>query len=131
MITSKQDANQVLKLAFDDATQSLRITGSSIPGSMTVDQTDGSKLHVTVDSSALPTGAATEAKQDGQISALDSLAVKSASGMVTVPFDEQVITYVGATTDVNQVIYKNARVTVATVTLSYDGNGRLTGVVRS
>jgi hypothetical protein len=70
MIVSKQDANQVLKLAFDDASQSLRITGSSIPGSMTVDQADGSLLHVTVDASALPAGAATEAKQDDQIAQL-------------------------------------------------------------
>lgn len=78
IIISKQDANQVLRLAYDDASQSLRITGSSIPGSMTVDQADGSLLHVTVDASALPTGAATEAKQDTQITHLSSINTTSA-----------------------------------------------------
>lgn len=154
MIVSKQDANQVLRLAYDDASQSLRITGSSIPGSMTVDQADGSLLHVTVDASALPTGAATEAKQDDQIAqladiqtavenidtntqgkateaTLSTFSSKTASGMVTVPFDEQVIAYVGLTADIDTVTYKNVGVTVATVSLSYDGQGRLTGVVRS
>lgn len=63
IIVSKQDANQVLRLAFDDTTQALRTTQSAL-AEQTVVQPDGSKLHVTVDSSALPTGAATEAKQD-------------------------------------------------------------------
>lgn len=154
IIVSKQDAAQVLRLAFDDSTSSLRVTGSATPGSMTVDQADGSLLHVTVDASALPTGAATEVKQDDQIAqladiqtavenidtntqgkateaTLSSFSSKTASGMVTVPFDEQVIAYVGATTDVDTVTYKNLGATVAVVTLTYDGQQRLTGVVRS
>ncbi len=165
IIVSKQDANQVLRLAYDDATKSLRTTGSAL-AEQTVVQPDGTKLHVTVDASVLPTGAATEAKQDDAITelqnvvtnqadqtasltniqttsgetatntlvtanTLNSFSAKTASGMVTVPFDEQTIAYVGATSDIDSVTYKNGGVTVATVTLSYDGQNRLTGVVRS
>jgi hypothetical protein len=75
-------------------------------------------------SSVLPTGAATEAT-------LSSFSGKSSSALVTVPFDEIVTTYVGATTDISTVVYKNASATVATLTMSYDGSNRLIGVVRS
>lgn len=186
IIVSKQDAAQVLRLAFDDTTKSLRVQGSSIPGSMTVDQADGSLLHTTVDQSALPDGAATEAKQDDQITALNNIVTTSGetstntlagnslltdiktnttgiateakqddtisavasletavskestlaalsdkvpSGLVSVPFDSMVVTYVGATDDIDTVVYKLGATTVKTLTLSYDGNGRLSGVV--
>lgn len=52
---------------------------------------------------------------------------KTASSPVTVPFDERVISYVGATQRIDTVIYKLAGVTVATQTLNYDGSDRLTG----
>lgn len=64
-------------------------------------------------------------------STLSSFSGKSSSALVTVPFDEIVTTYVGSTTDINTVVYKNAGVTVATLTMSYDGSNRLIGVVRS
>lgn len=51
--------------------------------------------------------------------------------LVPVKYDELVISYVGATTDISTVVYKLATVTVATVTLSYDGSNRLIGVVRT
>jgi hypothetical protein len=51
--------------------------------------------------------------------------------LVPVKYDELVISYVGATTDISTVVYKLATVTVATVTLSYDGSSRLIGVVRT
>lgn len=79
---------------------------------------------VNVISSVLPTGAATEAT-------LSALNLKSAAGLVPEKFDEQVITYVGLTTDVSTVTYKLAGTTVATVTMSYDGSNRLTGVVKT
>lgn len=72
IIVSKQDASQVLRLAFDDATQALRTTASAL-AEQTVVQPDGSKLHVTVDASALPTGAATSAKQDDQTALLSNI----------------------------------------------------------
>lgn len=168
IITSKQDASQVLRLAFDDGSQSLRVSGGSIPGSMEVNQLDGTKLHVTVDTSALPAGAATSAKQDTEITALNNIvttsgetatntmvanttlstiatntsgkatevtlgafSTKTASGMVTVKFDEQIISYVGLTDDISSIVYKLASVTVATQSLSYDGQGRLSSVVLS
>lgn len=57
--------------------------------------------------------------------------VRVTNQLVPVNFDELVISYVGATTDISTVVYKLATATVATVTLSYDGSNRLIGVVRS
>ncbi len=162
IIISKQDAAQVLRLAFDDGTKSLRVTGSAVPGSMTVDQADGSLLHVTVDESALPQGAATEAKQDDEIAALGdielavqqvetavidvesaivdvqsavtSFGAKTSSSLVSEPFDSQTLTYVASGNGVGEietVVYKLGVTTVATLTLSYDVQNRLTGVVRT
>lgn len=180
IITSKQDANQVLRLAYDDATQSLRTTGSGGPTTVTAEQPDGSLLHTTVDQSALPDGAATEAKQDDQITALNNIVTTSGetatntlassstltdiktnttglatettlagvatettlsalsskvpSGLVNVPFDEMVVDYVlsgNGVGEIQTVTYKLATATVATVSLSYDVQNRLTGVSRS
>jgi hypothetical protein len=72
----------------------------------------------------LPTGASTSALQ----TALNN---KTAAGLVVSEHDEIVTTYVGATTRINTVVYKLATVTVATLTMSYDGSDRLVGVVRS
>lgn len=47
------------------------------------------------------------------------------------PYDEIDITYVGATEDIDTVVYKNGGVPVATLTLSYDGNNRLNNVTRT
>lgn len=152
ILTSKQDADQVLRLAFDDATKSIRTSGGGSGGTTTVIQPDGSQLHVTVDQSALPAGAATSAKQDSQItqlnniqttsgetatntlatsSTLSALSAKTASALVTVPFDNLSVTYVGSTSDINTVTYKSGVTTVATLTMGYDGQGRLTTVVRT
>jgi hypothetical protein len=57
--------------------------------------------------------------------------VRVTNELIPVNFDEMVISYVGATTDISTVVYKSATFTVATVTLSYDGSNRLIGVVRS
>jgi hypothetical protein len=48
-----------------------------------------------------------------------------------VDHDEVAITYVGSTDDISTVVMKKATVTVGTLTMGYDGNGRLTSVVRS
>ena len=57
--------------------------------------------------------------------------VRVTNNLVPVNFDEIVVSYVGSTTDISSVVYKLATVTVATITLSYDGSNRLVGVVRS
>lgn len=75
----------------------------------------------------LPTGASTEAT-------LAAFSAKSASSSVTVPFDYQDITYVGATTRINTVVFKSGGsggTTVATLTMGYDGSNRLTSVTKT
>lgn len=86
ILISKQDANQVLRLAFDDATQALRTTQAAL-SEQTVVQPDGSLLHTTVDASALPTGAATSAKQDTgntSVASIDTKTPALVSGRVPV-----------------------------------------------
>lgn len=131
IIVSKQDADQVLRLAYDDASKSIRTTGSA------------------------PVGGATEAKQDDQIVILNGIntssgetaqntlntsvtltqfANKTASGLVTVPYDNLSMTYVASGNGVGEiesVIYKQGATVVATLTLSYDSQNRLTSVVRT
>lgn len=84
------------------------------------------------------TGKSTEAKQDTMITSLSNLETdigaledRLAGSLVPETYDEVEVTYVGSTEDVNTVVYKLATATVATLTLSYDGNGRLSGVVKS
>jgi len=62
---------------------------------------------------------------------LSAFSLKSASAFINNPFDEAVITYVGATTNIATVTYKLASVTVNTLTLSYDGSNRLIDVVKT
>ena len=69
---------------------------------------------------SLPAGASTEATLS-----------RIAGSLSNVDHDEIVTTYVGATDRINTVVYKKATVTVATLTLSYDGSDRLSGVVRT
>jgi len=63
------------------------------------------------------------------------LKVKTIAGtLVTEPFDEVILTYVAAgdgAGEIETVTYKNASVTVATLTLGYDSEDRLISVVRS
>lgn len=114
---------------------------------------DGSgNLKVSVQDSALPMGAATLAEQQTQTTVLNQIetdlvtvnstieqvdldvqnfAAKSASALVSDAFDEQVINYVGATDKIDTIEYKAAGSTQATLTFSYDGSDRLTGIVKS
>jgi hypothetical protein len=87
-------------------------------------QLRASPVDVDVTATVLAPDASTE-------TTLAALNAKSAAALVPEQFDEQVISYVGATTDVSTVEYKLATVTVATLTLSYDGNNRLIGVVKT
>lgn len=127
---SKLDANQVLRQAFDDSTQSLRTTSSGSGGDTTVVQPDGTLLHATIDSTALAPNAATE-------SSLSYLATKSAASLVSEPYDFQSISYVASGNGVGEiqtVVYKlggSSGTLVATLTLAYDAQNRLTSVTRS
>lgn len=90
--------------------------------------------NVQVASSALPTGASTEAKQDSTIAAITAFSDKTAGSLVPEAFDYQLITYVGATTDIDTVTYKTGGAggsTVATLTMGYDGSNRLSTVTRT
>ncbi len=60
-----------------------------------------------------------------------AFSAKSASAFINAPFDEAVITYVGASTNIQTVTYKLATVTVNTLTLTYDGSNRLIDVVKT
>lgn len=60
-----------------------------------------------------------------------AFSAKSMSAFINAPFDETVISYVGATTRINTVIYKLAAVTINTLTMTYDGSNRLIDVVKT
>lgn len=62
---------------------------------------------------------------------LAALNLKGAAAFLTLPYDEMVISYVGATTDIDTVVTKLATVTQQTLTLGYDGSNRLNSVVVS
>lgn len=154
-IPTQKDADQVLRYAFDDATNAIRVDatltnpangtpgdpapaeavqvgGVDTNGDLQALHLDASaNLLVNVASSALPTGAATEATSLAIKSDLDSLNARLAGGFVPAKFDETVITYVGITTDISTVTYKLAGSTVAVLTMTYDGSSRLIDVVKT
>lgn len=120
-LRTRLDAAQVLQEVYDSATESLRTSG------------------------APPVGGATEVLQQDQLIELQAInqntdeiepklnEIKSKIGavLITEPFDNIQITYVGITTNINTVTYKLGITTVATLTLGYDGSDRLTSVTRS
>lgn len=79
----------------------------------------------------LPTGAAEEATLIDVKTAVETLAAVPGAKLIPFDHDEIVTTYVGVTSKIDTVTYKLATVTVATLTMSYDGSDRLTSVVRS
>ncbi len=88
---------------------------------------DQSPVAVSAASLPLPAGAATEAT-------LSAFSDKTAGSLVPELHDYLDITYVGATTDIDTVVYKtggSGGTTVATLTMGYDGSNRLTSVTRS
>lgn len=86
----------------------------------------GQPFHVIVDSSALPTGASTSANQTTANTSLadidTNIAARLTGSLVPTAFNEQVLTYVGTTTQISTVTYKLAGTTVKTLTLTYDSN---------
>lgn len=89
---------------------------------------------VTIVSSVLPTDAASETTLSAAASDINDLNARLAGSLVPEAFDYQSISYVGATTDIDTVVYKtggSGGTTVATLTMGYDGSNRLTSVTRS
>lgn len=104
----------------------LRATPVPVSGPLTDTQLRAVAVPVSAASLPLPTGAAEQAT----LSTLQATVSARLSGsLAPVAYDEIVQTYVGATTDLDTVVYKLATVTVRTLTFSYDGSNRLTGVV--
>lgn len=65
---------------------------------------------------------------------LTDFSQKSASALVTVPYNNTLITYVTSGNGVGEietVVYKLNVTTVATLTLTYDANNKLSTVVKS
>jgi len=104
--------------------------GITIKGKTTADQS----VAVQVDSDgklvlAPPIGGSTEAKQDDIITELEKI-----RGFDIPEYDEIVLTYVASGNGVGEIataVYKLATVTQATLTLSYNVDNKLSGVVKS
>lgn len=112
----------------------LRATPVDVLGPLTDAELRASAVPVSAASLPLPTGAATETTLSAVQTAVDALNARVAGSLVPEEFDEQVITYVLAGNgqgEIFQIVYKLATVTVKTVTLTYDGSDRLSGVVVS
>lgn len=87
------------------------------------------------------TGLATSNLQQLQLDELQDISIgvaalnsKTAAALVPENHDYIALSYVGATTDIQTVTYKQggpSGTTVATLTLVYDGSNRLTSVTRS
>lgn len=80
------------------------------------------------------TGLATSNLQQLQLTELQDINSKSAAALVPEQHDYIALSYVGATTNIQTVTYKQggpSGTTVATLTLVYDGFDRLTSVTRS
>lgn len=105
---------------------------------------DGKDFATQTTLAALETKAATEAKQDTQITSLgnieadiDALNARLAGALVPETFDYLELTYVAAGNgagEVETVIYKTggaAGTTVATLTLAYDANNNVSSVTRT
>ncbi len=80
------------------------------------------------------TGVATEATLLLVKADLDALNARTAGGLVPLHFDEIDLTYVPSGNGAGQVataVYKLASSTVATLTLTYDSNNKLTSVIKT
>lgn len=113
------DGNASLSSIDSKLTSPLVVTGP-----LTDTQLRAAAVPVSAASLPLPAGASTEVT-------LAALVAKSAASLVPNAFDEQVITYVGITSDIDTVTYRLANTTVAVLALSYDGQNRLVGVVKT
>lgn len=115
-----------------DSTGAVNVNISSEPGA---------PFHVIVDSSALPTGAATAANQTSEISQLSTIATataalsqRTAGSLTPVAYDEIDLTYVPSGNGAGQIqtaAFKLVGTLVKTITLTYDASNRISTVVAS
>lgn len=128
---SDLDAAQIIQREFDVADDAMRV--NVITGNITA-----SNPSVGVNGAIGPGDSTLIGGLDGggnlqalHVDGTGNLDVIVENSLITAEYDELVISYVGATTDIDTVIYKSISVTVATLTMSYDGSNRLIGVVRT
>lgn len=130
-------------------TSSTEVSGVNPSGNLQPLQTDatgalittpatGSVQHVIVDSSALPTGAATDLLQATGNSSLGTIATylnaRLSGSLVPAAYNEVDLTYVTSGNGVGQIataVYKLAGTTIKTLTLTYDASNNLSTVVAS
>ena len=111
------------------ANSTLANVDSSTSSTVTELQTANSNL-ASIDSNTSSSYAELQAVN----STLSNIDLRMAGSLVPTAFDEIVLTYVAAGNGVGEIetaVYKLASSTVATLTLSYDSNNRLSGVVKS
>jgi len=125
------DEPQIIQRSFDADNDALRV--NVITGAITI-----SNPSVGVNGAAIPTSSNQAGGKDDSgnlrplhVDSSGNLNVLIKSSLVPVAYDETVIAYVGATTDIASVVYKLATATVATLTFTYDGSNRLVDVVKS
>lgn len=125
------DAAQIIQREFDIANDAQRV--NIVTGTVTA-----SNPSVGLNGSPVPTSSTEVAGKDdsGNLTPLHvdtsgNLNVLIKSSLVSLAYDEIVIAYVGATTDISSVTYKLATATITTLTFSYDGSSRLIDVVKT
>jgi len=112
----------------------LRTTHVRVAGPLTDTELRASAVPVYAASLPLPTGAATETTLAAVQYAADALNARTAGSLTPVEFDEQAITFLLAGNGIggiSPVVNKLATVPVATLTMSYDANDRLSGELRA
>lgn len=136
-INTELDGQSTLLTSIDGKDFATQTTLSALNTKVTAVDTGD----VTVSSSALPTGAATSANQstgNASLSSIDTeiqdLNARIPAGLVQEDHDNLSITYVTAGNGVGEietVVYKLGVSTVATLTLAYDANDKLSTVTKS
>ncbi len=129
--------SQATLVAGENPSGDLQPLQTNAAGALITSPDPAGVQHVIVDSSALPAGAATEATLATRASEATlatrvseaTIAARLTGSLTPVAYDQLTITYVGATTDIDTIVYRLAGNVVRTVTLSYDGSDRLDDVV--
>lgn len=115
----------------------LRATAVPVSGPLTDSQLRATAVPVSAASLPLPSGAATQTTLANVQSAVDALNARTAGSLVPEEFDYQDITYVpsgNGAGEIATVVYKlggSGGTTVATLTLDYNVDNKLTSVTRS
>lgn len=118
---------------IDANTDSLESTATTIAGY--VDQIEGAQATAQTSLDSINTSLTNiDTSLNSVETSSTNLDQKIAAALVVEKHDYLAITYVGVTTDIDTVTYKDggaAGTVVATLTMGYDGNGRLQSVTKS